>query len=83
MLNLTREGPVFILTLNDGENRWNTTFVRAVAKAVDEVEASTGAAASSPHHRTRSSFPTASISRGSSPPANTPAAIARYSLTSS
>ena len=45
MLNLTREGPVFTLTLNDGENRWNTTFVRAVAKAVDEVEASTGPAA--------------------------------------
>ena len=45
MLNLTREGPVFTLTLNDGENRWNTTFVRAVAKAIDEVEASTGAAA--------------------------------------
>ena len=45
MLNLTREGPVFILTLNDGENRWNTTFVRAVAKAIGEVEASTGPAA--------------------------------------
>ena len=45
MLNLTREGPVFTLTLNDGENRWNTTFVRAVAKAIDEVEASTGPAA--------------------------------------
>jgi enoyl-CoA hydratase/carnithine racemase len=44
MLNLTREGPVFILTLNDGENRWNTTFVRAVAKAIDEVEASAGPA---------------------------------------
>ncbi len=45
MLNLTREGSVFILTLNDGENRWNTTFVRAVAKAIDDVEASTGPAA--------------------------------------
>ncbi len=45
MIDLTREGAVFTLTLNDGENRWNTTFVRAVAKAIDEVEASTGPAA--------------------------------------
>jgi enoyl-CoA hydratase/carnithine racemase len=45
MIDLTREGPVFTLTLNDGENRWNTTFVRAVTKALDEVEASTGPAA--------------------------------------
>ena len=45
MIDLTREGPVFTLTLNDGENRWNTTFVREVAKAVDEVQASTGPAA--------------------------------------
>ena len=45
MIDLTREGSVFTLTLNDGENRWNTTFVREVAKAVDEVEASTGPAA--------------------------------------
>ncbi len=45
MINLTRQGDVFTLTLNDGENRWNTAFVRAVAKAIDEVEASTGPAA--------------------------------------
>lgn len=45
MLNLTHEGPVFTLALDDGENRWNTTFVRAVAKAIDEVETSTGPAA--------------------------------------
>jgi Delta3-Delta2-enoyl-CoA isomerase len=45
MIELTREGPLFILTLNDGENRWNTTFVRAVAKVLDEVEASSGPAA--------------------------------------
>jgi len=45
MIDLTREGPVFTLTLNDGENRWNTTFVREVAKVIDEVEASTGPAA--------------------------------------
>jgi Delta3-Delta2-enoyl-CoA isomerase len=45
MIELERDGELFILTMNDGENRWNTTFVRAFAKALDEVEASTGAAA--------------------------------------
>lgn len=45
MIDLTREGDVFVLTMNDGENRWNTTFVRAVDAALDEVEASAGAAA--------------------------------------
>jgi len=45
MIDLTREGVVFTLTLNDGENRWNTTFVREIAKALDEVEASSGPAA--------------------------------------
>lgn len=45
MINLEREGEVFVLTMDDNENRWNTTFVRAFAKALDEVEASTGPAA--------------------------------------
>ncbi|MFK7915880.1 MAG: hypothetical protein AB8B93_18350, partial [Pseudomonadales bacterium] len=45
MIDLQRDGELFVLTMNDGENRWNTTFVRAFAKALDEVEASTGAAA--------------------------------------
>ncbi len=45
MIELTREGEVFTLTMNDGENRWNTTFVREFARALDEVEASTGPAA--------------------------------------
>ena len=31
--------------MNAGENRWNTTFVREIANALDEVEASTGPAA--------------------------------------
>ena len=39
MIELEREGNVFVLTMNDGENRWNTTFVREYAKALDEVEA--------------------------------------------
>ncbi|MEM7365467.1 MAG: enoyl-CoA hydratase-related protein [Pseudomonadota bacterium] len=45
MIELTQEESVFILTMDDGENRWNTTFVRAFANALDEVEASEGAAA--------------------------------------
>jgi len=45
MIELTRDGDVFVLTMNAGENRWNTTFVRDIAKALDEVEASTGPAA--------------------------------------
>ena len=45
MIQLERDENVFLLTLDDEENRWNTTFVRAVAEALDEVEASTGPAA--------------------------------------
>ena len=45
MIDLQREGDVFVLTMADGENRWNTTFVRAFDAALDEVEASDGAAA--------------------------------------
>jgi enoyl-CoA hydratase/carnithine racemase len=45
MIELNKEGDVFILTMDDGENRWNTTFVREFAGALDEVEASTGPAA--------------------------------------
>ena len=45
MIDLERQGEVFVLTMDDGENRWNTTFVRAIAKALDTVQASTGAAA--------------------------------------
>lgn len=45
MIELTRQGNVFLLTMNDGENRWTTTFVRAFAKVLDEVESSEGPAA--------------------------------------
>lgn len=45
MIELEREEAVFTLTMNAGENRWNTTFVRAIDEALDEVVASQGAAA--------------------------------------
>lgn len=45
MIELERDNDVFVLTMVDDENRWNTTFVRAFARAIDEVEASEGAAA--------------------------------------
>lgn len=45
MINLDRNGDVFVLTMDDEENRWNTNFVREFAKALDEVEASEGPAA--------------------------------------
>jgi enoyl-CoA hydratase/carnithine racemase len=45
VIDLERDGSLFILTMNEGENRWNTTFVRAFAEALDEIEASDGPAA--------------------------------------
>ena len=45
MIDLERNGEVFVLTMTDGENRWNTTFVRAFAKALDEIEGSVAPAA--------------------------------------
>ena len=45
MIDLKKDGNVFILTMDAGENRWNTTFVRAFTAALDEVEGSTGPAA--------------------------------------
>lgn len=45
MIDLTEEDGVFTLTMNDNENRWNTSFVRAFSEALDEVENSTGPAA--------------------------------------
>lgn len=45
MIELERHDAVFVLTMVDDENRWNTTFVREFNKALDEVETSEGAAA--------------------------------------
>ena len=45
MIELNRTDDIFTLTMDDGENRWNTTFVREFAEALDEIEASEGPAA--------------------------------------
>jgi enoyl-CoA hydratase/carnithine racemase len=44
MIRIERQGDVFVLTMAAGENRWNTTFVRAFDEALDEVAASEGPA---------------------------------------
>ena len=45
MIDLKRDGDVFVLTMQSGENRFNRPFVNALNAALDEVEASTGPAA--------------------------------------
>lgn len=40
MINLTREGDVFVLRMNEGENRFNPEFIGAFNAALDEVERS-------------------------------------------
>ena len=43
-MKIDKHDDVFVLTMTDGENRWNTTFTRAFAEALDEIENSTGPA---------------------------------------
>ena len=45
LIDLKRDGNVFTIMMNAGENRWNTSFVRAFAEVLDEIEASEGPAA--------------------------------------
>lgn len=45
MIDLRREGDVFVLHLDEGENRFNRTSVDAIHGALDEAEGSTGPAA--------------------------------------
>lgn len=45
MFDLTRQGSVFILTMNAGENRFNRTSIAALNGALDEVEKESGPAA--------------------------------------
>jgi Delta3-Delta2-enoyl-CoA isomerase len=45
MIDLRREGSVFVLTMQAGENRFNRQFVDRMNAALDSVEASSGRAA--------------------------------------
>lgn len=45
MINLERDDDIFILTMDAGENRWNTNFARAFDARLDEILASSGPAA--------------------------------------
>ena len=42
MIDLQKKDSVYILTMDAGENRWNTSFVREFSKALDEVEKDDG-----------------------------------------
>ena len=42
MIELKKEDSVYTLTMDAGENRWNTTFVREFASAIDEIEKDDG-----------------------------------------
>ena len=44
-VKLDKTGNVFTLTMDAGENRWNTALVDELMAALDEVEQSQGAAA--------------------------------------
>ena len=44
-IEVKREGDVFVLTMRNGENRFNRAFVTAFNAALDEVERSSGPAA--------------------------------------
>lgn len=45
MIRIDKDRDVFVLTMTAGENRWNTTFTRAFAQALDDIEQSSGPAA--------------------------------------
>ena len=45
IIDLRKEGDVFILTMHSGENRFNRAFVDAMNEALDSVEKSSGPAA--------------------------------------
>jgi enoyl-CoA hydratase/carnithine racemase len=44
-IDVTRDGSVFVLTMNAGENRFNRTFIDGLNGALDEVERAGGPAA--------------------------------------
>ena len=83
MIDLSREGDVFTLAMNDGENRWNTTLVREIAAALDDVEASEGPAALVTTSADRKFFSNGLDLNGFNPRASTGAATGRCSARSS
>ena len=42
MIELEKKESIYFLSMNAGENRWNTSFVREFAKALDEIEKDEG-----------------------------------------
>ena len=42
MISLEKKGSIYFLSMNAGENRWNTTFVREFSKALDDLEKDNG-----------------------------------------
>lgn len=42
MIELQKKESIYYLIMNDGENRWNTTFVREFSQALDEIEKDNG-----------------------------------------
>ena len=42
MINFEKKESIYFLTMDAGENRWNTTFVREFSKALDDVEKDNG-----------------------------------------
>ena len=42
MITLEKKNHVYLLKMNAGENRWNTSFVREFSEALDEVELDDG-----------------------------------------
>ena len=42
MIELQKKKSIYFLTMDAGENRWNTTFVKEFSKALDEIEKDEG-----------------------------------------
>ena len=38
MIKLEKKESIYFLTMNAEENRWNTTFVREISEALDEIK---------------------------------------------
>ena len=42
MIELEKKESIYFLSMNAGENRWNTSFVRKFSEALDEIEKDKG-----------------------------------------